>query len=60
MSVSAERPAVQAHVEMDKGQILVLLGRDDLCRATHAGYPIRLFSVTDYGVGFAHWGTVPA
>ena len=37
------RPAVQARVEVDKRQILALLGREGFCRATHAGHPIQLF-----------------
>ena len=37
------RAAVQARVEVDKGQILALLGREGFCRATHAGHPIQLF-----------------
>jgi transposase len=37
------RPAVQARVEVDKRQILTLLGREGFCRATHAGHPIQLF-----------------
>jgi Winged helix-turn helix len=37
------RPAVQARVELDKRQILTLLGREGFCRATHAGHPIQLF-----------------
>ena len=36
------RPAVQARVEVDKRQILALLGREGFCRATHAGHPIQL------------------
>ena len=38
MSVSG--PAVQAGVEVDKGQILALLGRESFCGATYAGHPI--------------------
>ena len=37
------RPAVQARVEVDKRQILALLGREGFCRATHPGHPIQLF-----------------
>jgi transposase len=37
------RPAVQARVEVDKGQILALLGREGLCVATQTGHPIQLF-----------------
>ena len=37
------RPAVQARVQLDKGQILALLGREGFCGATHAGHPIQLF-----------------
>ena len=37
------RPAVQARVEVNKRQILALLGREGFCRATHAGHPIQLF-----------------
>jgi transposase len=37
------RPAVQARVEVNKRQILALLGRERFCRATHAGHPIQLF-----------------
>jgi len=36
-------PAVQARVEVDKRQILALLGGEGFCRATHAGHPIQLF-----------------
>ena len=35
--------AVEAHVQVDKRQILALLGREDFFRATHAGHPIQLF-----------------
>jgi transposase len=34
---------VQTRVEVDKRQILALLGREVICRATHAGHPIQLF-----------------
>jgi hypothetical protein len=34
---------MQARVEVDKCQILTLLGGEGLCRATHAGHPIQLF-----------------
>jgi hypothetical protein len=34
---------VQAHVQVDKRQIPALLGREDFCRASHAGHPIQLF-----------------
>lgn len=34
---------MQAGVEVDKRQILTLLGRKGFCRATHAGHPIQLF-----------------
>ena len=34
---------MQARVEVDKRQILALLGREGFCRATHAGHPIQLF-----------------
>src|ERR1700758_3741095 len=37
------RPAVQARVDVDKGQILALLGREGFSGATHAGHPIQLF-----------------
>jgi hypothetical protein len=37
------RPAVQARVEVDKRQILALLGGEAYCRATHSGHPIQLF-----------------
>jgi Winged helix-turn helix len=37
------RPAVQARVQVDVGQILALLGREGFCRGTHAGHPIQLF-----------------
>jgi hypothetical protein len=33
---------VQARVEVDKGQILALLGREGWCRATHCSHPIQL------------------
>ena len=35
--------AVQTRVEVDKRQILALLGREVFCRVTHAGHPIQLF-----------------
>jgi len=35
--------AVQTRVEVDKRQILTLLGREVFCRVTHAGHPIQLF-----------------
>jgi len=34
---------VQARVEVDKREILALLGREGFCRATHASHPIQLF-----------------
>ena len=37
------RAAVQARVEVDKRQVLTLLGREGFCRATHGGHPIQLF-----------------
>ena len=37
------RPAVQARVQVDVGQILTLLGCEDFSRATHAGHSIQLF-----------------
>jgi transposase len=37
------RPTVQARVEVDKRQILALLGGEGFCRATHSGHPIQLF-----------------
>jgi hypothetical protein len=37
------RAAVQARVQVDKRQILPLLGREGCCRATHASHPIQLF-----------------
>jgi hypothetical protein len=37
------RLAVEAHVQVDKRQVLALLGREDFFRATHAGHPIQLF-----------------
>jgi hypothetical protein len=37
------RAAVQAGIEVDKRQVLALLGRESFCRATHAGHPIQLF-----------------
>jgi transposase len=37
------RPAVQARVQVNKGQILALLGREGFSCATHAGHPIQLF-----------------
>jgi transposase len=37
------RPAVQARVEVDKGQILALLGREGFCVTTQLGHPIQLF-----------------
>jgi transposase len=39
----SRRPPVQARVEVDKRQILTLLGREGFCRATHACHPIQLF-----------------
>jgi len=33
---------VQARVEVDKRQILALLGGKGFCRATHSGHPIQL------------------
>jgi len=35
--------AVQTRVEVDKRQILILLGREVFCGVTHAGHPIQLF-----------------
>src|SRR5260370_38228258 len=37
------RSTVQSRVEVDKRQILTLLGGEGFCRATHAGHPIQLF-----------------
>jgi transposase len=37
------RPAVQARVEVNKRQILALLGREVFCGATQTGHPIQLF-----------------
>jgi transposase len=37
------RPSVQPRVEVDKGQILALLGREGFCSATHSGHPTQLF-----------------
>jgi transposase len=37
------RSAMQARVEVDKRQILTLLGREGFCGATQAGLPIQLF-----------------
>jgi transposase len=37
------RPAVQACVEVNEGQILALLGREAFCSLTHPGHPIQLF-----------------
>ncbi len=34
---------MQTRIEMDKRQILALLGREGLFRATHSGHPIQLF-----------------
>ena len=34
---------MQTRIEMDKRQILALLGREGLSRATHFGHPIQLF-----------------
>jgi transposase len=36
-------PAVQPRVEVDKRQVLALLGREVFCSVTHAGHPIQLF-----------------
>ncbi|MGY3573031.1 transposase [Bradyrhizobium sp. USDA 4504] len=36
-------PAMQARVEVDKRQILPLLGREGFCSKTHTGRPIQLF-----------------
>ena len=36
-------PTVQARVEVNKGQILALLGREGFYGATQAGHPIQLF-----------------
>jgi hypothetical protein len=38
----SRRPTVQAGVQVDKRQILALLGRKGFTRATHAGHPIQL------------------
>ena len=35
--------AVQARIEVDKRQVLSLLGREGFCRAAHGGHPIQLF-----------------
>ena len=37
------RPAVQARAEVNKRQILALLGREVFCGATQTGHPIQLF-----------------
>jgi hypothetical protein len=37
------RPAVQARVEVDEGQILALLGREGFCGATQTSHPLQLF-----------------
>src|SRR6516225_1177020 len=37
------RPAMQARVQVNVGQILTLLGCEDFSRATHAGHSIQLF-----------------
>jgi len=37
------RPTVQARVQVDKRQILALLGREGFCGTTHACHPIQLF-----------------
>lgn len=37
------RPAVQPGIEVGKSEILPLLGREGLCRRTHASHPIQLF-----------------
>jgi transposase len=37
------RPSVQARVEVNKGQILALLGREGFWASTHPGHPIQLF-----------------
>jgi transposase len=34
---------VQARIEVDKGQILPLFGREGFCQRTHAGHPFQLF-----------------
>ena len=34
---------MEAHVQVNKRQILALLGREDFFRATHAGHSIQLF-----------------
>src|SRR6476661_10364866 len=39
----SRRCAVEPRVEVDKGQILPLFGREGFCRRTHAGHPIQLF-----------------
>jgi len=39
----SRRCAVEPRVEVDKGQILPLHGREGFCRRTHAGHPIQLF-----------------
>jgi hypothetical protein len=33
---------MQTRIEVDKGQVLPLLGREGFCRRTHAGHPIQL------------------
>jgi hypothetical protein len=40
----SRRPSVQAHIGVDKRQILALPGREGFCRATHARHPTQLFS----------------
>jgi hypothetical protein len=34
--------AMQTRIEVDKGQVLPLLGGEGFCRRTHAGHPIQL------------------
>ena len=45
------RSPMQACVEIDKGEILALLGRKSFCRATHASHPIQLFAGASTGGG---------
>lgn len=34
---------MQPRLEVDKGKVLPLFGREGFCRRTHAGHPIQLF-----------------
>lgn len=43
MSISAGSLRCRPRVEVDKGQVLPLLGREGFCRRTDAGHPIQLF-----------------